>query len=75
MLKVFEDFTHAQTVSLKIDVMHWVSLSYICYWYIAPQMEHSFSFFKILNEGFFTLKICMRIDVAKPYLDLNFGRD
>ena len=22
--------------------------------------------FKILHEGFFTLKICMRIDVAKP---------
>ena len=35
-------------------------------------MEHSFSFLKILHEGFFTLKICIRIDIAKPELDLNF---
>ena len=32
-----------------------------------------FFVFKILHEGFFTLKICMRIDIAKPELDLNFG--
>ena len=45
----------------------------IAYWSIAPQMEHSFSFFKTLHEGLFTLKICMRIAMAKPYLDFNFG--
>ena len=29
------------------------------------QMQHSFFFiFKILHKGFFTLKICMRIDIA-----------
>ena len=32
-----------------------------------------FFVFKILHEGFFILKICMRIDISKPYLDLNFG--
>ena len=41
-------------------------------WYIAPQMEHSFSFLKFYIKVFFTLKICMRIDIAKPLLDLNF---
>ena len=27
----------------------------------------------MLHEGFFALKICMRIDITKPQLDLNFG--
>ena len=35
--------------------------------------ETQFFVFKILHEGFFTLKICMRIDIANPLLDLNFG--
>ena len=33
-----------------------------------------FFVFKILHEGFYTLQICMRIDIAKPELYLNFGR-
>ena len=37
----------------------------IVYWYISPQMELSFFVLKILHEGFFTLKICMPIDIAK----------
>ena len=34
-----------------------------------------FFVFRILRDGFFTLKTCMRIDIAKLYLylDLNFG--
>ena len=34
--------------------------------FFAPQMEHSFSFFKILHTSYFTLKVCMRIEKAKP---------
>ena len=35
------------------------------YWYIAPQMEQFFVF-KILHEGFVTVKICMHSDIANP---------
>ena len=33
--------------------------------YCTPNGTQFFAF-KILHEGFFTLKICMRIDIAKP---------
>ena len=46
--------------------IHFVIMRFKGYWYIAPQMEHSFSFLKFLHECFFTLKICMSIDIAKP---------
>ena len=29
--------------------------------------------FKILNTSYFKLKVCMHIEIAKLYLDLNFG--
>ena len=52
----------------ELDSSHYLVLLFYC-----TSNGTQFFVFKILHEGFFTLKICMRIDIAKPKLDLNFG--
>ena len=40
----------------------------LCHQYTTGKLHLKWNtfFFKILHEDFFTLKICMRIDIAKP---------
>ena len=57
---IFSGFRSGRNCFLRSETVYAVLL------YYCTSNGTQFSFLKILFEGFFTLKICMRIDKAKP---------